>query len=209
MSEIVSPESKLYVKEEVEKAKKEIKEDIEKANSKAARTFTIVGVVLGILTGVGVYGLAARYIDAAIVKGLEKKGIQELMSKAEDLVENIEGFEDKAQESSEIIDKIRTKTEKLDSYFSRTTVLEDQMKKSFREIKKITVEAKGYNAEDLKKCIKISEGFCYLGQVKGKFMGNGEYVKIYQKKDYWMVEAKCGGASDYVEGIAYAVKYPM
>ena len=70
MSEIVSPESKLYVKEEVEKAKKEIKEDIEKANSKAARTFTIVGVVLGILTGVGVYGLAVQHINRSVEKGI-------------------------------------------------------------------------------------------------------------------------------------------
>lgn len=101
MPEIVSPESKLYVKEEVEKAKKEIKEDIEKANSKAARTFTIVGAVLGILTGVGVYGLAANYVKTAIKDGLTTTAIIQLEDDARTIVREVKEIEKELRKTSE------------------------------------------------------------------------------------------------------------
>jgi hypothetical protein len=66
MPEEVSPESKLYVKEEIEKSRKEIKEEVEKVNSKATKTFTTVAIVIGLVTGLGVYGSATHYISTSI-----------------------------------------------------------------------------------------------------------------------------------------------
>ena len=54
MPEELSPESKLYVKEEIENVRKEIREDVEKVKSKATKTFTTVAIVVGLLTGLGV-----------------------------------------------------------------------------------------------------------------------------------------------------------
>jgi microcystin-dependent protein len=107
MPEELSPESKLYVKEEIENVRKEIREDVEKVKSKATKTFTTVVIVVGLFTGLGVYGLAVSYIDTAIKQGLEDKGITELKSKAEGLVKQaeghvkqIEGHETQAQQST-------------------------------------------------------------------------------------------------------------
>jgi hypothetical protein len=113
MPEELSPQSKLYVKEEIEKSRKEFREDVEKVKSKTTKTFTTAVIVVGFLTGMGVYGLAVRYMDAAISKGLEDKGIAELKSKAEGLVIEAEGLveevnihAEQAQESSSRIAEI-------------------------------------------------------------------------------------------------------
>jgi len=89
MSEELSPESKLYVKEEIEKVRKEVKEEVEKVKSKATKTFGTVVIVVGLLTGLGVWGLAIKYIDDAVNKGLEEKGIADLLAKATTHVQDI------------------------------------------------------------------------------------------------------------------------
>jgi len=86
MPEELSPELKLYVKEEIENVRTKIKEDVEKVKSKATRTFSTVAMVVGLLTGLGVYYPAQSYIDIAITKGLESTGFTELKSNAENLV---------------------------------------------------------------------------------------------------------------------------
>jgi hypothetical protein len=78
MPEEVSPESKLYVKEEIEKSRKEIKEEVEKVNSKATKTFTTVAIVVGLITGLGVYGSATHYISATIQKKLGTETLAEI-----------------------------------------------------------------------------------------------------------------------------------
>ncbi|MHC4546096.1 MAG: hypothetical protein ACYS9C_18355 [Planctomycetota bacterium] len=77
MPEEVSPESKLYVKEEIEKTRKEIKEEVEKVNSRATKTFTTVALVIGIITGLGVYGSAKHYISATIQDKLGTETLKE------------------------------------------------------------------------------------------------------------------------------------
>ena len=99
MPEELSPGSKLYVKEEIEKSRKEIKEEVEKVKSKATRTFTTVAMVIGLLTGVGVYGLAVKYMDDTIQKALDSKGVTDLKSKAQEFVDTAEGLVTNAENS--------------------------------------------------------------------------------------------------------------
>lgn len=120
MAEELSSESKLYVQQEIEEVRREMREEREKAKSKAAKTFTTVAVVLGLLTGIGVYGLAVNYIDAAIRRGLEEKGIAELKSKAEDLVDvaedlvgKIHSHEAQAKQASSDIADIKENAEQI------------------------------------------------------------------------------------------------
>jgi hypothetical protein len=74
----VSPESKLYVKEEIEKIRKEIKEEVEKANSKATKIFTSVALVVGLVTAFGVYGLAKNYVDTAVRTKLDAETVAKI-----------------------------------------------------------------------------------------------------------------------------------
>lgn len=92
MSEELSPETKLYVKEETEKVRKAVKEEVEKVKSKATKTFSTVVIVVGLLTGLGVYGVARDYMKTAINEGLTEQGIQKLKSDAEGYVEDINGY---------------------------------------------------------------------------------------------------------------------
>jgi hypothetical protein len=92
MAEELSPESKLYVKEEIEKARRGFKEEVEKAKSKATKTFSTVAIVVGLLTGLGVYGGAKTYIDNAISEGLNDKGFTDLMTDATNYAEKAKGF---------------------------------------------------------------------------------------------------------------------
>jgi len=78
MPEEVSPESKLYVKEEIEKSRKEIKEEVEKVNSKATKIFTTVAIVVGLITGLGVYGNAKFYIKSTIEDKLGRDTLDEI-----------------------------------------------------------------------------------------------------------------------------------
>ncbi len=77
MAEEVSPESKIYVKEEIEKSRKEIREEVEKVSSKATKTFTTVAVVVGLVTGLGVYGSAQHYISTTIKDALGTETLRE------------------------------------------------------------------------------------------------------------------------------------
>lgn len=95
MTEEVSPESKLYVKEEIEKSRKEFKDDLEKAQSRATRTFTTIGMIVGLLTALGVYGIAAKYIDDTIKEKLDVKTLKEFEEnkiKAEQNMNEAEGI---------------------------------------------------------------------------------------------------------------------
>lgn len=78
MAEEVSPESKLYVKEEIEKSRKEIKEEVEKVNSKATKIFSTVAIVVGLITGLGVYGNAKFYIKNTIEDKLGRDTLAEI-----------------------------------------------------------------------------------------------------------------------------------
>lgn len=44
------------------------------------------------------------------------------------------------------------------------------------------------------KMIRVREGLCYLVYVRGLFEGQGEYVSIYERGDFWFL----GGASQKV-----------
>jgi hypothetical protein len=72
MAEEVSPESKLYVKEEIEKMRKEFKEDLEKANSKATKTFATIAMIIGLLGSLGIYGLVKSALSDTAIKTLEE-----------------------------------------------------------------------------------------------------------------------------------------
>jgi len=100
MAEELSPESKLYVKEEIEKMRKEFKEDLEKAQSKATKTFSAVAMIVGLLASVGVYSLAKSSIKNAIENELEKTTIKKLGADANDLVFKIGSLKGRAEESA-------------------------------------------------------------------------------------------------------------
>ena len=131
MAEELSPESKLYVKQEIEEVRREMKEEREKAKSKAAKTFTTAAVVLGLLTGAGVYGLAVNYVDAALRKALEEKGITELKSNAEDLVKDMTELKSNAEE---LVDVAKDRVKEIDRH-------EAQAKQSASDIGNIKSEA--------------------------------------------------------------------
>ena len=78
MPEELSPESKLYVKEEIENVRKDIREDVEKVKSKTTKTFTTVVIVVGLLTGLGVYGSAKHYINTAVEAKLGTETLAEI-----------------------------------------------------------------------------------------------------------------------------------
>ncbi|MHC4440466.1 MAG: hypothetical protein ACYS3S_24210 [Planctomycetota bacterium] len=107
MSEELSPETRLYVKEEIEKVRKEVKEEVEKVKSKATKTFSTVVIVVGLLTGLGVYGIARDYMKTAINEGLSGQGIQNLRSIAEDRVQDINDYVEKATVLRQDIDEIK------------------------------------------------------------------------------------------------------
>jgi hypothetical protein len=105
MAEELSPESKLYVKEEIEKVKKEVQ-------SKATKTFTTVVMIVGLVTGMGVYKFAKSHIDTTIKDGLKQQGITELKSKAEEFVKEAEGLVADANNSYKTITDIEAQAEK-------------------------------------------------------------------------------------------------
>lgn len=113
MPEELSPESKLYVKEEIQKSSKEFKGEIEKVKSQTTKVFTTVVIVVGLLTGLGVYGGAKNYINKAVNENLEEAGITELKSKAQELVEKINSHEAQAKKSYNNIAGIETQAEKI------------------------------------------------------------------------------------------------
>jgi hypothetical protein len=90
MAEEVSPESKLYVKEEIEKSRKEFKEDLQDARSRATKTFTTVALIVGLLTGLGVVGSVIYYMSTTTIAKLE--------SEAERSRDNIVRYEGEAKD---------------------------------------------------------------------------------------------------------------
>ena len=101
MPEEVSPESKLYVKEEIENVRKDIREEVEKVNSKATKTFTTVVIVVGLITGLGVYGSAKYYINTAVEAKLGTETMAEFEEhriQAKNSCNEIVKYETKAEE---------------------------------------------------------------------------------------------------------------
>jgi hypothetical protein len=112
MAEELSPESKLYLKEEIEKLSKEFKEELEKIKSKTTKIISTVVIVVGFLTGLGVYGLAVNYIDDAIAEGLKNKSINDLVADANGLHDKIVVYETEAK-------NILSKLKKFEQYPSK------------------------------------------------------------------------------------------
>lgn len=101
MPEELSAESKLFVKEEIENVRKEIREDVEKVKSKATKTFTTVVIIVGLLTGLGVYGSAKHYINTAVEANLGTETLAEIEKnriQAKNSCNEIVKYEAKAEE---------------------------------------------------------------------------------------------------------------
>ena len=99
MAEEQSPESKLYVKEEIEKVSKEFKEELEKVRSKTTKIISTFVIVVGLLTGLGIYGAVKNYVKAA----LSDTTIQNLTEDANLLHDKIVNYE---KDASNLRDKI-------------------------------------------------------------------------------------------------------
>ena len=80
MAEELSPESKLYIKEEIEKVRKEVKEDLKEARTKATKTFSTVAIVVGLIAGFGAY----FSMESAVQTKLGEAGMTELIQQAID-----------------------------------------------------------------------------------------------------------------------------
>lgn len=89
MAEELSPESKLYVKEEIDKIRKDFKEDLKEAQSKATKTFTTVALIVGLLAGVGIWSSNMLYIKDK----MSTADITILMEDAKAKHEKILGYE--------------------------------------------------------------------------------------------------------------------
>lgn len=88
MPEELSPESKLYIKEEIEKVRKEFKGDLKDAQSKSTKIFSTVAMIIGLVTGIGVY----LGINNSIKEKLNESGLSKLVENAEDANDTIQGI---------------------------------------------------------------------------------------------------------------------
>ena len=69
---------------------------------------------------------------------------------------------------------------------------QETLKKTFSDPDNTTYE---WNQGDEEvKMIRVREGICYLVYVRGLFEGDGEYVSIHERGDFWFL----GGASGQV-----------
>lgn len=102
MPEEVSPESKLYVKEEIEKSREEIREEVDKVKSKVTKTFGTVVVVVGLLTGLGVYGSAKLYIKTTIHNKLGAEALDKFERDKQKAERNMVAVEGLLEEISDI-----------------------------------------------------------------------------------------------------------
>ena len=129
MAEEVSPESKLYVKEEIEKSRKEFKEDLEKAQSKATKTFATVALIVGLLSGLGVYGLVKDYIEDTI----SNTTVKTLEADANDLHDKIVVYE---KDANSLLDNIVVYEQQVEKFASKEELsnLKDDIKKHTHRI---------------------------------------------------------------------------
>ncbi len=100
MPEELSPESKLFVKEEIEKIRKDIREEVEDVKSKTTKTFTTVVIVVGLITGLGVYGSAKHYINTAVEAKIGTETMDEIKERknqAQKFVNDIKGLVEDAK----------------------------------------------------------------------------------------------------------------
>ena len=107
MAEELSPESKLYVKGEIEKLSNEFKQDLKESQSKATKTFTAVALIIGLLASVGVLSLAKDYAN----KALSNTAIKTIVADANELKDSCEESLNKAKSC---VAKIESLTEKYE-----------------------------------------------------------------------------------------------
>lgn len=106
MSEELSSESKLYIRDTVEELRKEFKADLESVKSKTTRVFSAIVLVVGLAASLGVYGLATQYIKKAISEGLSDDAVFKLKEKAKDSHDMIVQW---AAEAETLVSKLRNK----------------------------------------------------------------------------------------------------
>jgi len=118
MAEELSPESKLYVKEEIEKIRKEFKDELKEAQSKSTKIFGTVVLIVGLLASLGVIHSARGYTDAAVENAVEKEFGKEALERfdeqrveLEEDLKKAEGFvadsNDAYREIAYILEKAR------------------------------------------------------------------------------------------------------
>jgi hypothetical protein len=93
MPEELSSESKLYIKEEIDKIRKDFKEDLKEAQAKATKTFATIALIVGVLASLGVYYSAREYIDSEVGKRLDAATVQKIeddLKKLSDLKTDLE-----------------------------------------------------------------------------------------------------------------------
>lgn len=113
MAEDLPPESRLYIKEEIEKVRNHFKEEVENVKSYVTKTLTTVVIVVGLLTGLGVYGLASNYIDKTIQDWAEKTGDAAMKKKVEDAEVLLSFINSQADESKEIVAAMNNHTHSI------------------------------------------------------------------------------------------------
>lgn len=127
MAEELSPESKLYVKEELEKVRNEFKEGLKDAQSKTTKIFTTIALIVGLLASMGIYGLVKDYmkttIQTAIDDKLGEQAVKEFkqrMIKAEGLVSDANNLHAKIVEyekgANDILSKLGRFEQDPDGY---------------------------------------------------------------------------------------------
>ncbi|MFX0201655.1 MAG: hypothetical protein ACFFCW_36540 [Candidatus Hodarchaeota archaeon] len=108
MVEELSPESKLFVKEEIEKLRKEFEQDIKEAQSKATKTFTVVALIIGLLASVGVLKLAKDHANEV----LSDTTIKTIVADANELKDSCK---ESLDEATSYVEKIKSLTENYET----------------------------------------------------------------------------------------------
>lgn len=182
MAKEVSPEEKLYVKEEIEKTRKDFKEDLEKASSKTTRTFSMLALILGILTGLGIYGLAGKYIDSVIQEKTNQTAMAKIKEKMDILNKNIGETEDEINKLKTNIENKKIEVDNLpkkiaeilnkadQTFIPQTEAFITKTKSDISEAKKFISEAQKIQS---KKIIFNRSGPL---PVDGRFQSSGGFV---------------------------------
>ena len=152
MPEELSPESKLFVKEEIEKIRKDIREEVEEVKSKTTKTFTTVAIVVGLITGLGVYGIAKSYINTAVEAQLDA-----------DTVAEIENYRGEAKKLYNKIAEYETDANDILSSLSSHMVIG-------------TIVPYGGKIEDSEEPIEVREGWFFCN---GALLKRSDYPLLY------------------------------
>ena len=120
MPEELSLESKLFVKEEIEKIRKDIKEEVEKVKSKTTKTFATVVVVVGLLTGLGIYGSVTSYISTTIQEKLGEKAMANFNERLEEMTKNVEETKGLVAEAKSHVERAKNSYNEIVEYEKKT-----------------------------------------------------------------------------------------